>query len=157
MIREIITNTEQLAIASDEILEDTPEQIIDSIITDLIDTAEHYRETKIGCAGLAANQIGYNWRIIVIWVKGLQVDGWKVTGWRVMINPTWEKRDDKQGQQHEGCLSRPGVNPKVKRYKRIKCYWQDQDGSDAWAKFAHFSARVIQHEVDHLDGIFINN
>jgi peptide deformylase len=148
MIKEIITNTDQLAIASDEILEDTPRDLIQEIITDLVDTAEHHRGSKIGCAGLAASQIGYTWRIITIWNN--------VT-WLTMINPVWQQRDDKQGLSHEGCLSRPGVNPKVKRYKRIRCTWFNQEGTEVQGKFAHFPARVIQHEVDHLDGIFINN
>lgn len=149
MIKEIITNTDQLAIASDEILEDTPRDLIQEIITDLIDTAEAHRETKIGCAGLAANQIGHQWRIIAIW---------DTDRWNIMINPSWEARDEKMGLSHEGCLSRPGVKPKVKRYKRIRCTWEILGQYDLESrKYSHFPARVIQHEVDHLDGIFINN
>jgi peptide deformylase len=148
MIRDIITNTDQLSIASDEILEETSRGAIELVIEHLEETAEYHRETKIGCAGLAANQIGYNWRIITVWVQ---------PNWVPMINPTWTQWDDKKGSSHEGCLSRPGVWTKVKRYKRIKCYWQHLDGSDEFKKFNHFLARVIQHECDHLDGIYINN
>jgi peptide deformylase len=149
MIRYIITNTELLSIPSKAIDEDTPRSIIQEVITDLVDTAEHHRtHGKVGCAGLAANQIGFKVRIVTIWHGNT---------WLTMINPTWQQQDDKQGSSHEGCLSRPGVNPKVKRYKRIKCYWETLDGADRWGKFSHFPARVIQHEVDHLDGIYINN
>ena len=144
MIRPIITDTAELSKPSEPVTED--EKIWD-IIEDLIDTAEHHRTTKIGCIGLAANQIGWLKRVIVVW---------EGNHWMVMINPVWTPRDNKQGSSHEGCLSRPSVKAKVKRHKRISCAWLDTDGDHRSAKYAHLTARVIQHECDHLDGVYIS-
>lgn len=149
MIKSIITDKVELAKVSYRADINTIEgdMIADAVITDLLETAEHHRtKGKVGCAGLAANQIGYLLRVVVIWTG---------TEWLVMVNPSWEPRDGKQGQSHEGCLSRPGVNAKVKRYKRIKCSWVNDQGVKQSRKFNHFLARVIQHECDHLDGVFI--
>jgi len=145
LIRQIVTDTTQLAIPSTKIEEI---EVIRPVIEDLIDTAEHHRTTKIGCIGLAANQIGWLKRAIVVW---------QGNGWVVMINPEWAPRDGKEGSSHEACLSRPSVSVKVKRHKRIECRWLDTDGDERSAKFAHLDARVIQHEVDHLNGIFISS
>lgn len=144
MIKDIVTDKELLAIPSLPIL--TGELIVNTV-HDLIDTAEYHRvKGKIGCIGLAANQIGHIKRIIVIW---------EGNHWMVMINPEWRPRDGKQGSSHEGCLSRPSVNVKVKRHKRIECSWFDVDAGQRSAKYSHLTARVIQHEVDHLNGIYI--
>lgn len=118
------------------------------IMNDMLDTAEHWRTTKTGCVGLAANQVGWLRRIILIW-NGAE--------FMFMINPTWKVRDGKMGSSHEQCLSRPGVNAKIKRHKRIEVEWFTPDMFLINQKFSNFTARVIQHEVDHLDGIFINN
>jgi peptide deformylase len=145
LIRAIVTDKTQLALVS-ALVEDI--STYTGLITDLQDTAEHHRTTKIGCAGLAANQLGWLNRIILVWT-GAEFE--------VMINPEWEARDGKMGSSHEGCLSRPSVNAKVKRHKRISCTWEDISGLISTRKFSNFTARVIQHEVDHLNGIFINN
>lgn len=125
-----------------------PDEDTTQLVQSMLDTAAHWQDTKIGCAGLAANQIGWLRRIIVVWI-GAEFE--------VMINPEWESRDSKMGYGHEGCLSRPGVDAKIKRHKRIACTWETPSGVIVTAKFAHFTARVIQHEIDHLNGIFINN
>ena len=144
MIRTVVTDTAELSKPSEPV---TDGEKIWDIIEDLIDTAEHHRTTKIGCIGMAANQIGWLKRVIVIWESN---------HWMVMINPEWAPRDGKDGSSHEGCLSRPGVNVKVKRHKRISCVWTDTDGDQRKARYAHLTARVIQHEVDHLDGVYIS-
>jgi peptide deformylase len=147
-VREIVTDVELLKLPSEPI---TDPSIIWEVINDLIDTAEHHRTTKIGCLGLAANQIGYLSRVIVVWQNN---------GWMIMVNPSWHPRDGKQGLSHEGCLSRPSVSVKVKRHKRIEASWEDPTDvlpDRRSAKFVHLDARVIQHECDHLDGIFISS
>jgi len=144
MIRPIITDKTILAIPSD------PVQIVNQrvlgIIKDLQDTANHHQTTKIGCAGLAANQIGHLYHIILVW---------NGKDWITMINPEWEPRDGKLSNSHEGCLSRPGVNVKVKRHKRIKVWYESIDGTSCMLKVNHLTARIVQHEVDHLNGVFI--
>jgi peptide deformylase len=143
MIKSIVTNKEVLAIPSSPVQVITPKVL--AIIQDLRDTAEHHATTKIGCAGLAANQISHLYRIVLVWNNE----------WIVMINPEVRTRDGKMGLSHEGCLSRPGVSRKIRRHKRIVVHYMDKQGVDHSLKLAHLPARVVQHEVDHLDGIFI--
>ena len=143
MIKPIITDKTILAIPSKPV-ETINEEVL-AIIQDLQDTAAYHAKTKIGCAGLAANQISHLYRIVLIWNKE----------WIVMINPVWKVRDGKTGLSHEGCLSRPGVNAKIKRHKRITVWYEDETGEKHMQKISNWPARVVQHEVDHLDGIFI--
>jgi len=145
VIREIITDKLLLSMPSDPVSDD---EDIHPLMHDMLDTAKHWAGTKIGCLGLAANQIGWLRQIITIW------DG---SQWVVMVNPEWEPRAGKQGLSHEMCLSRPGVSVKVRRHKRIYCRWWTPSGESVDRKFSNTTARVIQHECDHLNGIFINN
>jgi peptide deformylase len=145
MIRSIVTDKKRLALVSSVVDLTTTQS--SAVIADLWDTANYHRlHGKEGCAGLAANQIGYLDRIIAIWRTGAFV---------VMINPEIEILKGKWGQSHERCLSRPGVNAKLKRAKRIKVSYLDMEGDPAVLKLTGFDARVAQHEVDHLDGKFI--
>ena len=117
------------------------------IIADLIDTAEHHSKKQSGCAGLAANQIGYLQRVIIVKFGA---------GWLPMINP--EITLDPIGKTHlanEGCLSRPGVKVKIRRAKKIVVDFTNVEEVKAKKKVRNFDARVIQHEIDHLDGKFI--
>lgn len=144
MIRPIVTDKEQLCIPSLKVY-GGPQ--LDQILLDLVDTAEHHRtKGKIGCVGLAANQIGELARAIAVWMNN---------EWILMINPTVEIRPGKWGQAHEGCLSRPGVRRKIKRAKRIKVQYWNQEEDLIEQKLTGFPARIVQHEVDHLDGVFI--
>ena len=144
MIKPIITNKIELAQPSYTVA--LTEVMVPQTLTDLVDTAEHYRLKPIGCVGLAANQIGELFRVIVVWNGG---------NWIRMINPIWKARDSKMGLSHEACLSRPGVKRKIKRHKRILVNWWTEDGDVMEQKFSGFTARIIQHECDHLDGVFI--
>lgn len=72
-----------------------------------------------------------------------------------MVNPEVEILKGKFGLAHEGCLSRPGVNVKVKRANRIRVSYVDVKRQPVKIKLTGFMARVTQHEVDHLNGIFI--
>jgi len=143
MIRPIITEKKQLAIQSEAIYSWAKTKII---IEDLIDTAKHYQTKPIGCVGLAANQIGCLSRIIVVWHEGR---------WLPMINPVVDPIPGKLSNQHEGCLSRPTVRTKVKRHKKIRVTYMNQEEETYQKKYTGFIARVIQHEVDHLNGIYI--
>lgn len=144
MIKKIVTNKEQLATRSEEIRD---QDLINEIIKNLKDTAQHHAKSKIGCTGLAANQIGYLYRVVLINSGGL---------WIPMVNPVIDKVVGcKSTLVGEGCLSRPGVKKKVRRDKIITVTWLDEDGEGHQEKIKNFTARVIQHEVDHLNGKFI--
>jgi peptide deformylase len=75
-----------------------------------------------------------------------------------MINPEYIEKKGKLKSGKEGCLSRPETILKpvsVKRYYKIKIKYTDVNGTERIAKYKNYFARVIQHEIDHLDGISI--
>jgi len=118
------------------------------VVQDLKDTATHAAKHPPGCLGLASNQIGHL-RLPVIVVRLLDE-------WYVMINPVVTKAYGGKNWQREACLSFPGKNTKMQRNKRIRVNYVDEDGcTHPDAMFSGFKARVIQHEIDHLNGIHI--
>ena len=94
--------------------------------------------------GLAAPQIGESIRLIIVNTK---------SGPQVMFNPRITKKSLRQEWGEEGCLSIPGVFGNVKRYKKVSCSFFDSNGQEQTAEAEGLLARVIQHEIDHLDGI----
>ena len=99
--------------------------------------------------GLAAPQIHQNIRLCVI---GKEADE-SLEKDIALINPTWEKTSRKTKWEVEGCLSVPNTFGKVKRYKNIKVNAIDEKGKELSFEADDYLARVVQHEVDHLDGI----
>lgn len=99
---------------------------------------------KHGCVGMAANMIGVNKRIIAF-----DNDG----EYMVMFNPQIIKQSQPY-QTEEGCLSLAGQRP-TKRYKSIKVQYQNSEFQVRFRTFSGFSAQIIQHEVDHCEGIII--
>ena len=69
-----------------------------------------------------------------------------------LINPTWKKLSVFKGWDEEGCLSVPGVYGKVQRYKKIEVTALDRNGKTIRFIASDFFARIVQHEVDHLNG-----
>jgi peptide deformylase len=104
---------------------------------------EKTMEEKKG-VGIAAPQIGENIRLIIINTKD---------GGVVMINPKITKKSLTKEWGEEGCLSVPGVFGQVKRHKKIECEYLDKTGKEIKIKAEGLMARVIQHEIDHLDGV----
>ncbi len=98
--------------------------------------------------GLAAPQVGKNIRIIVVDTKN---------GSLCMINPEIIKKSFKKEWGEEGCLSVPGVYGKVKRHQKITCKFINKKGDSEKIDANGLFARVIQHEVDHLDGILFTD
>lgn len=108
---------------------------------DLMDTLlAHQKE----CVGMAANMIGQDKRIIVFDNQG---------EYMLMYNPQILKRSDPY-QTEEGCLSLSGTRP-VKRWKTIKVQYQNQQFALRIKTFTGFTAQIIQHEIDHCEGIII--
>ena len=108
---------------------------------DLVDTLEANRNT---CVGMAANMIGVKKRIIAINDNGFT---------KLMINPTITAKSSKF-ETEEGCLSLSGVRPTT-RYKNITVKYLDMNFKEHTEKFTGWTAQIIQHEVDHCDGIVI--
>ena len=108
---------------------------------DLLDTLKAHRE---GCVGMAANMIGVSKRIIVF-VNGDEF----VT----MYNPEILRREG-PFEAEEGCLSLPGTR-KTRRYRSVKVRYQNEQMQVRLRTFTGWTAQIIQHEIDHLDGILI--
>lgn len=110
--------------------------------------AEDLRDTLLAnrdkAVGLAANMIGKNKRIIAFYVGPLPL---------VMLNPQITKKSGEYFTE-EGCLSLSGER-KTKRYRTITVTYQDMNLSTKTQEFTDFIAEVIQHEVDHCEGILI--
>lgn len=111
------------------------------IANDLLDTLKANRNR---CVGLAANMIGYNKAIICI--SGGLYDF-------VMINPVITIRSEEY-ETEEGCLSLLGER-KCKRYKEIEVDYLDINFNKQHGKYTEFVAEIIQHEIDHTNGIII--
>jgi peptide deformylase len=98
--------------------------------------------------GLAATQLGVMHRVLVY-----RVDPEAPLG--VLINPTIEWSGEEVETMEEGCLSLPGVGVEVERPVRVRVSAQDETGAQLVVEASGLEARVIQHEVDHLDGVLI--
>ena len=109
---------------------------------DLLDTLRAHSQT---CVGMAANMIGVTKRVIVF------SDNGKYT---VMYNPEIVSKSGAY-QTEEGCLSLLGGPRPCTRYKTIRVKYQDERFAWRTASYTGFTAQIIQHEVDHCDGILI--
>ncbi len=136
MIREIMRDESFLAQKAEPA---TPEDLL--VAQDLLDTLEAPKER---CVGMAANMIGVNKRIIVFDNEGTYM---------VMFNPEIIKRSGPY-QTEEGCLSLEGTRP-AKRWQSIKVHYQNEKFQERFKTFTGWTAQIIQHEMDHCDGIII--
>lgn len=111
------------------------------IIEDLKDTLTYHQKH---CVGMAANMIGYQKRIMIVSDEGKLL---------ILINPSLIH---KQGsyQTEEGCLSLEGVR-NTKRYQKIKVDYFDENMKHKIKTFTGYTAQIIQHELDHFEGILI--
>ena len=108
---------------------------------DLLETLTSHAD---GCVGMAANMIGVLKRIIAVEAED---------GYLVLFNPVILKKSGPYDTQ-EGCLSLEGVRP-TKRWKSIKVQYETADGKPRIRTFTGWTAQIIQHEIDHCDGILI--
>ena len=139
MIRDICKDEAFLAQkAEPATLDDLP------VAADLLETLEHH---KAGCVGMAANMIGVSKRIIVFVDEDL---GGRIT---VMLNPVITASDGAFDAQ-EGCLSLTGER-RTLRCRRIEVNYEDRRFRARHATFTGWTAQIIQHEVDHCNGIII--
>ena len=144
---------------------------IQTIITDLIDTYK-----QITCAGIAANQIGYEYQIFIgmktiedeneaeeIEKKEAELSSASgnpyAENYEIYINPQIDKVDNQSIQlDEEGCLSIPGLMVGRERYDKIKIRYYDINGAVHKCTFSGFLSKLFQHELDHLNGeLMIDN
>lgn len=125
------------------------DQDLASLISDMNDTMR-----ALNGAGLAAPQIGVSQRVVIFEVQeNPRYPQVKPVPYTVLINPELIPLGDELEEGWEGCLSVPGMRGLVPRYHRLRYRGVDQHGAAIDRSVEGFHARVVQHEVDHLDGI----
>ncbi|WP_300757711.1 peptide deformylase [uncultured Brachyspira sp.] len=146
MLRElVIYGDERLQQVSEKI-----EKIDDEIITLIDDMFETmYKERGVG---LAAVQIGVLKRLIVISVPDFD-DETKADFKLALINPEIIWHGEEKETLEEGCLSFPEIRDDVARYKEIKVKYLDKEGNEQILEAEGYIAKVLQHEIDHTNGI----
>ena len=137
MVRELVHDPILLAQRStDATKEDLP------VVQDLLDTLIAHKES---CVGMAANMIGVTNRIIAFDNEG---------NYMVMLNPRIIRTEDLY-ETEESCLSLLGGPRKTFRYRKIKVEYQTEQMQKRLKTFTGWTAQIIQHEVDHCNGILI--
>ena len=136
MIREICKDEAFLSQAAEAATQDDVQTA-----SDLLETLEHH---KSGCVGMAANMIGVNKRIIAFDNGGIYM---------VMFNPEIIKKSEPYTAE-EGCLSLSGTR-RTTRWRSIKVRWQNERFQERIKTFTGWTAQIIQHEIDHCNGIII--
>ena len=137
MIKELMHDPEFLSIVSEKADKNDLQ-----VAVDLLDTLIAHVD---GCVGMAANMIGVTKRIICFDNNG---------EYMTMFNPEILKKTDLY-ETEEGCLSLLGYPRKTKRYKKIRVQYQTADMKVKTKVFEGFTAQIIQHEIDHCNGILI--
>ena len=136
MIQEIMQNETFLSQKSEPAgPEDLP------AAQDLLDTLAAHKD---GCVGMAANMIGVRKRIIAFDNEG---------SYMVMFNPEIVKKSGPY-EAEEGCLSLSGIR-KAKRWQSVKVRYQNEKFQPRLKTFTGWTAQIIQHEIDHCEGILI--
>ena len=137
MVRELMHDPLFLARKSEPVgEEDLP------VARDLLDTLAAHRDT---CVGMAANMIGATKRIIVFDDQGTHT---------VMLNPEIVRQSGEY-ETEEGCLSLLGGPRKTKRWRKIKVRYQTMEFQTRLKTYEGWTAQIIQHEIDHCNGILI--
>jgi peptide deformylase len=124
-----------------------PVELFDAALADEVRRMGELMDDALGI-GLAATQLGVLHRVLVY-----RVDQEAPLG--VLVNPQIEWSGDELETMEEGCLSLPGVGVDVERPVRVRVRAQDEQGAPLVVEASGLEARVIQHEVDHLDGVLI--
>ena len=125
----------------------TPE--LEGLLADMRDTMQ-----DLNGAGLAAPQIGVNARVVIFGVEANpRYPDAEPVPYTVLINPELTPLGEDIEEGWEGCLSVPGMRGLVPRYRLLRYTGLDEQGRPIDRTVSDFHARVVQHEVDHLDGI----
>lgn len=122
-------------------------------IDDMVETMHH----ADGC-GLAAPQVGVSKRILVVDGDDLTDRYPELKGFhREMINPRFTFESETTCSYEEGCLSIPNVDAEISRPEKIRVRYVNLDFEEVEEDFEGFAARMIQHEMDHLDGVLFTD
>ena len=123
-------------------------ETIPAVTKEILKLIKNMEETVVDAqgAGLAAPQIGQSLRICIASING------KYT---TLINPEITERSENKHTMEEGCLSLPGIWLEISRPVSITLKYLDTKGNEQERKLERVDARVVQHEVDHLEGVLI--
>jgi peptide deformylase len=123
---------------------------LQTLIADMFDTMH-----AANGVGLAAPQIGVDLRLVIFgFDNNPRYPDAPAVPKTILINPVLTPLDDEQADGWEGCLSVPGLRGLVSRYRRLRYTGFDPEGNPIDRIAEDFHARVVQHECDHLDGVF---
>jgi peptide deformylase len=124
-----------------------PVEVFDEALGDEVRRMAALMDQALGI-GLAATQLGNRHRLLIYRVEPDAPLG-------VLVNPELEFRSDEVETMEEGCLSLPAVSVEVERPVHVRVRAQDEHGAPVQVEASGLEARVIQHEIDHLDGVLI--
>jgi peptide deformylase len=148
-IREVLKMGDPRLLAVSEPVRAFGSPELESLLTDMRDTMFH-----LNGAGLAAPQIGVGVRVVIFGLEhNPRYPEAEPVPFTVLINPILTPIGDEQEDGWEGCLSVPGMRGLVPRYRELRYTGVDAAGQPIDRTVRDFHARVVQHEVDHLDGI----
>jgi peptide deformylase len=120
-----------------------------ALVADMDDTMRH-----LSGAGIAAPQIGVGARVVIFELQdNPRYPHISPVPYTVLVNPTLTALTQEESEGWEGCLSVPGMRGRVPRITRVRYQGFDLNGAPIDRTVEGFHARVVQHEVDHLDGI----
>jgi peptide deformylase len=143
-IREILLlGNENLYKVCSEVSKDEINKV-KQIVEDLHDTMVNFREKYGFGRAIAAPQINERYRIIYVNFDNTSI---------AFINPRLEFTEDEKFEMWDDCMSYPGLEVRLYRYKTCKIYYKDLEWADCSIAFTGDLAELIQHEYDHLDGI----
>ena len=148
-IREVLRMGDPRLLAVSEPVQafGTPE--LENLLADMRDTMQ-----SLNGAGLAAPQIGVGARVVIFGMDhNPRYPDAEAVPYTVLINPVLTALSEEMEEGWEGCLSVPGMRGLVPRYRHLRYRGVDERGQPISRDVEGFHARVVQHEVDHLDGI----
>jgi peptide deformylase len=149
-VRRVLRMGDPLLLRVSEPVEQLDTAQLRELLVDMRDTME-----ALNGAGLAAPQIGVSLRVVMFGTgaPNPRYPEAEIVPPTVLINPRLEPIGEQLEQGWEGCLSVPGMRGLVPRYARLHYRGVDERGRDIDRRVSGFHARVVQHEVDHLDGV----
>lgn len=144
-----------IARLGEAVLRERAEAVLDPTMPEIATLAEDMIDTMLEAdgIGLAAPQIHVPLRVIVFFDRFDDTEGDEPRLPVVLCNPYFEPLDDAMETGEEGCLSIPGLRGPVPRFARIRYSGLDLDGERIEVEADGLHARVVQHEIDHLDGV----
>ena len=148
-VRPVLKMGDPLLLSRSQEVEAFGTPALDALLADMRDTMEAEQG-----AGLAAPQIGVPLRVVIFGFESSpRYPQARPVPYTELVNPILTPLDDEMEEGWEGCLSVPGLRGLVPRYTRLRYQGFDPQGRRIDRTVDGFHARVVQHEVDHLDGI----